>query len=198
MKLPQKMSEALTNTMIEANIIKKEEHDIYSYCYEFLFENIVYIASLILFGALLHNLKETLIFLLIMIPFRTFAGGLHAPASGLCVVLSYLSYFITMLFCNYNIGFSILSHPAFFFLECFTICLMAPIDSSSKKMTDHYRKRNKKICIICCILMILLQFFFYFKGHYKFCNILFFCGLLSVLNVSIAFFIQSIHNTKSS
>ena len=62
MKLPQKMSEALTNTMIEANIIKKEEHDIYSYCYEFLFENIVYIASIILFGALLHNLKETLIF----------------------------------------------------------------------------------------------------------------------------------------
>ena len=100
MKLPQKMSEALTNTMIEANIIKKEEHDIYSYCYEFLFENIVYIASIILFGALLHNLKETLIFLLVMIPFRTFAGGLHAPASGLCVVLSYLSYFITMLFCN--------------------------------------------------------------------------------------------------
>ena len=47
MKLPQKMSEALTNTMIEANIIKKEEHDIYSYCYEFLFENIVYIASII-------------------------------------------------------------------------------------------------------------------------------------------------------
>ena len=75
MKLPQKMSEALTNTMIEANIIKKEEHDIYSYCYEFLFENIVYIASIILFGALLHNLKETLIFLLVMIPFRTFAGG---------------------------------------------------------------------------------------------------------------------------
>ena len=41
MKLPQKMSEALTNTMIEANIIKKEEHDIYSYCYEFLFENLL-------------------------------------------------------------------------------------------------------------------------------------------------------------
>ena len=144
MKLPQKMSEALTNTMIEANIIKKEEHDIYSYCYEFLFENIVYIASIILFGALLHNLKETLIFLLVMIPFRTFAGGLHAPASGLCVVLSYLSYFITMLFCNNNIGFSILSHPAFFFLECFTICLMAPIDSSSKKWPTNIVKGIKK------------------------------------------------------
>lgn len=198
MKLPQKMSQALTNTMIEMNVIQKEERDMYSYCYEFLFENIVYIASLILFGALLHNLKETLIFLLIMLPFRTFAGGLHAPAAGICVVISYLNYFLTILFCNYNDSFSILSHPAFFFIECFTICLMAPVDSSAKKMSEHYRKRNKKICILCCILMVLLQSFFYFNGHYKFCNILFFCGLLSLLNVSIAFFIQSIHNTKSS
>lgn len=198
MKLPQKMSEALTNIMINANIIQKEEQDIYAYCYEFLFENIVYIASLILFGALLHNWKETLIFLLIMIPFRTFTGGLHAPATDMCVVLSYLSYFVTMLFCNYNDSFSILAHPAFFFIECFTICLMAPIDRSDKKRTDKDRKRDKKICITCCILMVILQSFFYFNGYYKFCNILFFCGLLSLLNVSIAFFIQSIHTPKKN
>lgn len=78
-----------------ANIIKKEEHDIYSYCYEFLFENIVYIASIILFGALLHNLKETLIFLLVMIPFRTFArrSACSRIRSVCCSFLSELFYY---------------------------------------------------------------------------------------------------------
>ena len=93
MKLPQKMSEALTNTMIEANIIKKEEHDIYSYCYEFLFENIVYIASIILFGALLHNLKETLIFLLDPISNFCRRSACSRIRSVCCSFLSELFYY---------------------------------------------------------------------------------------------------------
>lgn len=49
------LSRQLTSAMISADIISPEEIPVYEYCYEYLFEQILYFSSVLLIGTLFHH-----------------------------------------------------------------------------------------------------------------------------------------------
>lgn len=80
--------ERLIAKQIDAGIISKDEEELYRYGYLILFEwglNLI-IAGLI--GILSKDLQTTLIFLLSVIPLRSYAGGYHASTPFRCAVIS--------------------------------------------------------------------------------------------------------------
>lgn len=84
----KQLLEHLIEKQVSEGIIAKEEEAVYRYGYMILFEwglNLM-IAGFI--GILTNALQTTLIFLISVIPLRSFAGGYHASTPLRCAVIS--------------------------------------------------------------------------------------------------------------
>ena len=77
---------------IDNNKYTKDEIEIIKYGYESVYITITKILFIILISLLLNIFKEVIIFLLIFNVIRTFAFGLHATKSSICLVSSTLIF----------------------------------------------------------------------------------------------------------
>ena len=96
------MIEKLTNHIVDCQIasgkIKEEEGSVYRYGYTLFFEKLINIAIALIICLITGKWLAVGLFLLAVIPFRSFAGGWHAKEFWQCAILSNLMIVI-MLIC---------------------------------------------------------------------------------------------------
>ena len=109
------VSEHLTHFLRDREIITAEYNSAYIYCFEFIFSNLFFICGILLCGILFTKPVFSVVFLLTLLPMRSFCGGVHAPNRLLCSVLSYLTYFISYILYLWMEGISS-SQPVLFVL----------------------------------------------------------------------------------
>lgn len=102
-----KISGFITDTLIEGKVIKSEEKNLYLYCFSTIIEMSANLLTTLIIGALLHRFIETLIFMLVFIPLRSFAGGYHCEKAESCFILSIAVYLTVILSYKYLFGMSV-------------------------------------------------------------------------------------------
>ncbi|MCR5700689.1 MAG: accessory gene regulator B family protein [Lachnospiraceae bacterium] len=90
------VSKKLTDTLFELNIIEKNSIDSYQFCFEYTLDIILFNTSLILFGALLHDIIGASLYMIIMFILKTTAGGAHANSRFACSFFSYGIFFLIL------------------------------------------------------------------------------------------------------
>lgn len=161
------VSEHLTHFLRDREIITAEYNSAYIYCFEFIFSNLFFICGILLCGILFTKPVFSVVFLLTLLPMRSFCGGVHAPNRLLCSVLSYLTYFISYILYLWMEGISS-SQPVLFVLFLVLLILLnmtGPAETSARTYTHVQQNKMRSAChlysvLLCLTFILLLQLHF--------------------------------------
>jgi len=161
-----KLSEKLTDYFILKNIIDIGEKETYCYCFELMIAFIFNLSLAIIIGFSFLQFVPTILFIIVFLSLRTFAGGYHAKTHFRCIlifVVVFTSFIIIIKWCdNFSITNLILS-----VLGTILLLIFAPLDCKENRV-DKKRKRKLKIytstfAITYTAIVIVLNIFNYDK-----------------------------------
>ena len=152
------ISREISDLLVEEKIIDVEETDVYTYCINAVFDIIGTILITVTLGIILNKMMETTLFLLIVIPLRSFSGGYHAKTSLTCLVLSIL-YYLTSIYladCLFKSIHYTLTIIVFFISLCI-VYIISPIESVNKPITIEERQQMLKYTHITLAMILVLS-----------------------------------------
>ncbi len=157
----QKMIDQIIEKQVQDNMINLEEKNIYQYGYILVFETILNIILALIIGVVTKSLGLVFFFLCNYIPLRSFCGGWHADKIWKCTFVSNVILIAEVLCVKYvlyyiDIWILILG----FFFDLVLIIFWAPVETSTKKLSEIekkvYKKRIQIIIVIHLITMTTL------------------------------------------
>lgn len=147
------------------------------YIIHYLFFNLLTWGTLLFLGFVFNCVPRCLLFLILYLPLRIYAGGFHAKTKIGCYLISAFTFLFVVLYpADTTIHFYHLVFP------CISTCIIyyfSPVSATNKPLDDlealHYKKMARKILFseILFFLLILLifntqitfAFFFSFTIH---------------------------------
>ncbi len=181
MIISEKLCKKITTTLVENNLIDPYLYDAYYYCFDFLLDILLFASIIIFIGILSHNFLLSIIYLIILIPLKSIAGGAHATTPFFCGILSYTITFICI-FLSKTLPFIPIINLIISFIICIIICILAPIEPQNKKYTIENRIKAKKICIILSIFIYLFLLIMLILKKSCFANLTMMCIIITVIN----------------
>lgn len=97
----EKIAKKLADYVIQKGTIEEEEREIYEYGFSIATEVLLCILFCFSTSMILHTFIEGILFFVIFIPLRSYAGGLHLSNYWSCFSLSCLTFFIIMILGKY-------------------------------------------------------------------------------------------------
>lgn len=95
----------VSHSFLKHRIIDENMIEIYIYGLEIIFSSLFTTLSILLIGLFMKSFGFTLLYLIITIPLKLYAGGYHAETYKKCFFISNVSFFITLcihrLICTY-------------------------------------------------------------------------------------------------
>lgn len=155
-----KVSEKIIDFQVIKGNITEEERNKYVYAYEVLLNQLINISIAMALALISCELKAVLLFLVIYIPLRKYAGGFHAKTNERCIIYSSLMI-IGVIFLNkwlrcFVSGYENIMAICSLVLLAF-ICYMAPVEAENKKLdVEESRKYKRKVYIISIIHIFIL------------------------------------------
>ena len=116
-------------------------------------------------GLLMGNVQGIFLFLLLFIPLRIFAGGLHLPTLWMCAIAS-SALIVAVGFILNNIKGAWINEIIFFIILCagaFLVIMLSPVDTANKRLFDEEKVRYKNVS--CIITIVELGIFFISKDN---------------------------------
>lgn len=147
----------LTNYVIQKGVVKKEEREVYQYGFEATLEmTLCIVISAIIAGAL-GMIVEGILFFVIFIPLRSYAGGLHLEHYWACLFLSCLTFSGILLICKY-LSVGLLFSFVCVLLLGFSIWCMYPVENVNRLVDReedaYFKKRLKKYLLIDFFIVV--------------------------------------------
>ena len=141
-----KVSEFIVDILIEGDVINKEEKKLYTYCFETVLFVAINIITTIIIGFFFREVLATILFMVVFISMRVFAGGYHCKTEMGC-------YFLSMVVHIFIIGtyrfFSFISNVGGLivcFFNVFFIILWSPVESKNKPLGVIEKRKNHHLC----------------------------------------------------
>ena len=166
----EKIATKLTAHMIKEDIVSAEDEEIYIYGWSLILSHVGSFMVMLIAAALMGEVVGTLIFIVFMIPLRSYAGGFHADSYLKCFVLSMSGYAVALA--------SALLWPSHFPIWTLSLALFAtlttfiaaPVDHPNKRLKE-FRKRQHKIVsriIVLTQTALIISIWFLLPGlrHY--------------------------------
>lgn len=182
MKNKISISQYITNILKEENYITEDNYEAYLYYINGLLEMSFYIFTVLVTGLLFHKIFFSVLFLLISIPTRSYAGGIHAPTSLSCFLFSTIVHITLLISVEYKKYFS--SSPYLLIIILLSTTLFAPVDSRNKVLSLEKKKKYKAVTFFICLF--ILGLFYILRPCYRFfvinvCALLCFFQVLGLL-----------------
>lgn len=145
------MEQQIVSFLIKEKIIKKDEEELYIYGLNKLKGSIINFLMTVLVGLILHMFWESILFFILYVPIRQYAGGYHAPNQRICFILSVMLILAALLAIKY-IGMNSLCIVSIAAISGIIIFIKAPVESINKPLSikerDVFRKRTRLILLI--------------------------------------------------
>ena len=171
----------IVDKFIELEIINQEDKEIYYYSYQYIIELLFFCFSLIILSIPLNMLTSTILFIITVIPLRTFAGGIHASTRQACSLLSYTVYIVCIYIPHFMIELPYVIILILLFVSLILICIYSPQPDRKKKLSSKDIYRLKRLTIIIALLIIFMNVIFYIfnmKSYIACCT----CDVLFILS----------------
>ena len=143
-----KLVNKITDTLIENGTVSEKDRDVYHYCITGVVEMGMALIVTLVLSLIMGKLTETLLFLLIIIPLRSIAGGYHANSGRMCFLLSVLFYLSAIfmsafIYKHLDVKYSLWIYITFSVL----ILIEAPVDSKNKRLSAEEKSELKRKCL---------------------------------------------------
>lgn len=155
-----KIAEKMINWQIVKGNLTETDRNKYVYAYEILFNQLVNLSIAVVLAFVSHELIAVLLFLVIYIPLRKYAGGFHAENNEKCMIYSSL-VIVCVIVLNKTLHDVTNAYESIMMI-CFLLMLafiwhMAPIETKNKKLDELERRRCRRKVHIICVIHILLM-----------------------------------------
>ncbi len=139
------------------DIIEESDREIYQYGLQQCLATCFNWVCTIAIGIWFKMLWESVFFIIVFIPLRTYVGGYHAKTQLLCHVYSVLVIVIVMELIK-NLNFSLAYDIPLAILCAFAIGTITPVESKNKKLSVGEKKKYKKKSMIVLGIEIVILF----------------------------------------
>ena len=151
------LSNCLADYLQDNKIINEKEKEIYVYGFEIIISSIIGVLLVGGLGLILNRFLESVIFLVVFISTREYAGGYHAKTFLSCSFIFITLYLLLLLFTE-------ISHKNFEFyqiisilsISILTILKFAPIKNCNKKLSQSVIVTNRKKSIVISAFWAIL------------------------------------------
>lgn len=158
----KRLSEILTEYVIKSGAVAPESYVVYQYGFQVGLEMLCSFMICCFMAILLHMILEFVIFTVIFMLLRTYAGGVHLESFTSCLVCSVSVQTLVLIIQK----FLILPLSACWILILFCSVIIvkeAPVDSKSKELTYNekklFKKITKRIVFGLILFLVILSFF---------------------------------------
>lgn len=155
-----RISTALVKRLEEFGITSESNRDVYLFGMHQILLLLINLMSMTAIGILFHQLWQCLLYMVLFIPLRIYAGGFHACSPYRCYFYSIGCIIIAMLLVRFDcLGFLFCGILSTF---CgIVIFLLAPVEDHNKPLEDveiiHYRVRTQIVLVVEGMLLIVFE-----------------------------------------
>lgn len=187
------ISERFANRLINMQIIRSEEKEIYSYGFRQGLLLLLNTVTIILIGLIFNMFWETMLFMVFYSSIRIYAGGYHASSPVTC-------YLISILMISMVLGLIKLTSwngylcSIIIVISNIVILLIAPTEDIKKPLDPNEKKFFKKRANIVLGTSNVLALFFWFIGINK----ISICIVMGVCTVSFMLLAGRIKNMSAT
>ncbi len=138
----QKISDRLTDILLEKNIIKDENREIYVYGLLAMFSTVINFFLILFIGIIIGLTIETLIYLFSFALLRSYCGGYHSKTQLSCAIDFTIIYGLSMaVYCFLPVEYSMIFSMVAAGFCLILIFLLAPIEHKNRTFEgDEYIK----------------------------------------------------------
>lgn len=138
----ERLSRKVARSLVENGNISKEHEAVYQYAFQSVLILGINVLLSLLIGILLDRVIYCIVYLCVIIPLRSNAGGYHASNLVVCYVLSFISMITTLLMAD-KIGFYWMIALAIVAVaSAVLIFIYAPLDTENRRLDDDEKKRT--------------------------------------------------------
>lgn len=157
------LTSKFVNRLINNNIIKKEDAEIYSYGFKEMIFIILNLITTLFIGALFNKVFEIILFMIMYIAIRVYAGGYHARTKLKCYMFSILMLTSVCYILKINLLQSNFLVVILAIISSILILFLAPVEDENKPLDEIeikiYTKRTiRNLIIVFSVLSITLIF----------------------------------------
>ena len=159
----ESLTTKFVNKLINSNIIKKEDSEIYSYGFkEMLFITLNIITTLFI-GLIFNKIFEIILFMITYSAIRVYVGGYHARTKSKCYIFSVLMLISVCYILKLDLLKSYLLIVILTIISSGMILYLAPVEDENKPLDEIeikvYTKRTvRNLIIVLVVLGITLMF----------------------------------------
>ena len=188
-----RIAQRMTQWFIQNKFLNQDEYDVYVYYIDSLLAKIFFYTTIAFVAAFLHMLPETICYYWGFSTIRYTAGGFHAKTDKACAIISWITYFSSM------IVIMSVSHlmSVTLMMACSLVLLLfslvivlgyAPIEHINKPVPPSKKARMKKYCVGFQGIHILITVLFFIQHGYIYAFSLALGDALAALALLIAYY----------
>lgn len=185
------LSENITKILVKNNIIPQKNKEIYSYGFRQLFMMTLNILIILGLGLIFKEVWQSILFSVVYIPLRSYAGGFHASTPVKCTVFSSIMVCIALLLMKY-VTFSKVIIILMLIFSILVIVILSPVHNSNKFLDDIERKVYKQRTLIILAIEVIITLVTLILDVENVCV----CFVLSLVALSIMLILGKIVNLK--
>lgn len=189
-------SERIAKKLVQNNTILSENKPVYQYGIQQGFTIGLNLLTTFVIGLVFKMIVESFLFLAVYIPLRSFAGGVHAKTANRCYVYSTIMIIAELLVIKF-FPFGIFIGSCLNFISGTIIFLLAPVETTNKKLDELEKQVYKKRARIILIVELIIQFLIALTSW----NNIMMCFSLAFVSLSLvmlAGIIKNNHNNKQN
>ncbi len=155
-------AKVLADYVLHKGVINKDEYDMYEYGFQIALETGFSLIISGLIASMLHMIPEGILFFIVFIPLRSYAGGLHLNQYLHCLILSCLTFSVVLLIVKYVRLPMFILFIAFLVMEI-AIYYMYPVENINREVDEDenrfFRRRLIKFLIFDMGIFVFCMFF---------------------------------------
>lgn len=159
----ENLTTKFVNILINNNIIKKEDAEIYSYGFKEMIFIIINVITTLFIGLIFNKVFEVILFMITYIPIRVYAGGYHARTKLRCYIFSVLMLISVCYILKLYLLKSYLLIVILSIISSSMILYLAPVEDKNKPLDEIeikvYTKRTIRNLIILLIALCITLIF---------------------------------------
>lgn len=152
--MTHKLAYNISLFLCKKGTIEKEDIDIYTYGFEVLMDSIIETILLLVAGAILGHVFETVFFICAFGVLRSFTGGYHASSKIVCTTMTLstcvINLWLACIISKFTRVIKVLG-----VVGALVIWLCAPKAHANKPLDDTQRKQNQTISRVLCVIYVI-------------------------------------------
>lgn len=163
MEFLERLSHKIVNDLMQNNIVKAEDIEIYIYGMNQILMYAINMFSALIIGLLFRAFFETAVFMIAYCSLRSFAGGYHAKTPLRCYIFSIIMLIIVLIGMKY-IYMTECVYYAILAVSALIVIILSPVEDRNKPLDEIEHKVYKKRAIFIAVAELLIGFAFKMAG----------------------------------